>query len=99
MQIIFRQAINKNSLTSLAVFALLLTTLAVNAQECQPFSYQTTFTRCKISLDQCIPTPQAHSSHNGQSYFIFKSCHLQKCVRLGAGPDCHSFITMQLEEK
>ena len=74
MLIIFRQLFYQTSRPTLALTIIILALHIAKAQECQPFNFQTDYTKCKLTLNQCIPTPQSHLSHNGQPYFQFKNC-------------------------
>lgn len=94
MSIIFRTAINKNFQLYLFYTTIILFLVQVDTRECQPFHFKTQYTRCTISLNQCT-TFGSTNQHNGDpTFYEFKSCQLEKCVTLGAGPDCHSYITM-----
>ena len=96
MHILFTTSVNKNSQV-LFPLTLLLLVSSIYAQECQAFNYHSGFTRCQISLDQCRSPPESPGAVRGQPYFNFKKCQIDHCVTLGAGPECRSFVTIELE--
>ena len=76
MSFIFRATINKTQ-QLLSSFALLFLLVAIaNGQECQPFHFQTQFTRCQITLDQCTSFGTANQGSGDPTYYQFKSCTL-----------------------
>jgi hypothetical protein len=99
MHIIYKPSINKKNQRTLFTLTLLLFASLTHAQECQAFKYQTPFTRCQISLDQCVSYPSMGQSTNSDIYYRFKNCQIEHCVTLGTGPDCHSYVTIELDEK
>jgi hypothetical protein len=57
-----------------AITLIMLLTWGVEAQECQPFRFDTTYTECMMKLEQCISTPGQHLQHNNRQFYKVVQC-------------------------
>ncbi len=98
MQIIFTVGINKGHQLPWTPVLLLLLIITTQSQNCEPFSLQTSFTRCLIKLDLCSGDPSivpVSSPH----YYRFQSCQITHCITMGADSQCKNSVSIQLEEQ